>query len=124
MVEGRCNCASIKVTLPELPKESVICYCANCRRGGGTFGSIVFPMTKDDAKISDAKGTLKSYTDNDTTTGNTIIRQFCSDCGSPVASLTTDGKGTMYLKGGLFDQIPKATYKSFEQNEPSWVKIG
>lgn len=59
---------------------------ANCRRGGGTFGSIVFPMTKDDAKINDTKGTLKNYTDSDTTTGNTIIRQFCSDCGSYVYS--------------------------------------
>lgn len=26
MPEGRCNCASIKVSIPEMPKESAICY--------------------------------------------------------------------------------------------------
>lgn len=26
MAEGRCNCASIKVSVAELPKESMICY--------------------------------------------------------------------------------------------------
>jgi hypothetical protein len=157
MAEGRCNCASIKVTIPGgMPKESAICYwynslppplhrtplnnnSANCRRAGGSIGSIIYVIDKTDVEINDTKNTLKSYTDSDTKSGNTIIRQFCSDCGSyvdskaghcnadvgrPIASLTTDGGSKMFLKGGLFEQIPKATYKSFEQDEPEWVKIG
>jgi hypothetical protein len=113
---------------------------ANCRRAGGSIGSIIYVIDKTDVQINDTKNTLKSYTDSDTKSGNTIIRQFCSDCGSyvksnmvrnlntdfgrPITSLTTDGGSKMYLKGGLFEQIPKATYKSFEQDEPEWVKIG
>jgi hypothetical protein len=26
MPEGRCNCGSIKISIPEIPKESAICY--------------------------------------------------------------------------------------------------
>lgn len=107
MAEGRCNCASIEVTIPEMPKASAICYwyntqvstptciqpsfnnnSANCRRAGGSIGSIIYIIDKSDVKINDTKSTLKSYTDKDTKSGNTIIRQFCSDCGSYVNSIT------------------------------------
>jgi hypothetical protein len=26
MAQGRCNCGSIKVSIPEMPKQSIICY--------------------------------------------------------------------------------------------------
>jgi len=38
-------------------------------------------MDKSEVTIEDAKGTLKEYRDGDTTSGNTIIRQFCGACG-------------------------------------------
>ena len=34
-----------------------------------------------DVTISDPKKVLKDYTDSDTTSGNTITRQFCGNCG-------------------------------------------
>jgi hypothetical protein len=100
MAEGRCNCASIKVSIPEMPKESIICYwydyvyrfsrggllcllcSANCRRAGSAPGSIIYMFDKSEVTIDDSKGTLKSYRDGDTKSGNTITRQFCSNCGS------------------------------------------
>jgi hypothetical protein len=81
MPEGRCNCASIKVSTPEIPKESAICYCGNCRRAGSTPGAIMYMLDRSEVTINDSKGALKSYKDSDTTSGNTIIRQFCSNCG-------------------------------------------
>jgi hypothetical protein len=41
---------------------------------------------------------------------------------SPITSLLAGDK--IALKGGLFDKIPIPGYKSFEQEEPSWMKIG
>jgi hypothetical protein len=34
-----------------------------------------------------------------------------------------DDSPKMFLKGGLFDKIPAPGFKSFEQEEPSWLKI-
>ncbi|KAH7384187.1 Mss4-like protein [Phaeosphaeria sp. MPI-PUGE-AT-0046c] len=122
MVEGRCNCGGVKVSMSELPKNSAICYCSNCRRAGSSVGSIVYVLNKPDVKIEDPNNYIKNYTDSDTTSGNSLTRQFCGNCGCPVASLIAD-ESKIILKGGLFEQLATPSYKSFEQEEPSWMKI-
>ncbi|KAH7355790.1 Mss4-like protein [Pyrenochaeta sp. MPI-SDFR-AT-0127] len=123
MAEGRCNCASIKVSIPAMPEQSAICYCSNCRRAGSTVGSIVYVLEKTDVTVHDPGNKLKSYKDSDTTSKNTITRQFCSGCGSPVMSLFAGESSQVILKGGLFEHIPPPAFKSFEQEEPKWLKV-
>ncbi|KAF1941456.1 hypothetical protein EJ02DRAFT_434760 [Clathrospora elynae] len=124
MVEGRCNCGSIKVSIPALPEQSIICYCANCRRAGSSVGSIIYAFDKKDVTIKDPDTNLKSYKDSDTNSGNSITRQFCGNCGCPIVSLLGDESPKIILKAGLFEKLPPpADNKSFEQNEPAWMKI-
>ncbi|KAI4715100.1 hypothetical protein J4E89_000786 [Alternaria sp. Ai002NY15] len=101
MAEGRCNCGSITVSMPSMPEQSAICYCPQ-------------------VTINDPNKYLKDYRDNDTKSGNPITRQFCSNCGCPITSVLAGDK--IALKGGLFDKIPAPGFKSFEQEEPSWMK--
>ena len=49
--------------------------------------------------------------------------EYCQQNDSPIASLVGDESPKMFLKGGLFDKIPAPGFKSFEQEEPSWLKI-
>ncbi|EMD65216.1 hypothetical protein COCSADRAFT_181146 [Bipolaris sorokiniana ND90Pr] len=120
MTEGRCNCGGIKVSIPALPEKSIICYCSNCRRAGSSMGSIIYSPDKSEVTINDPDGNLKSYKDSDTKSGNTITRQFCSNCGCPIVSLVGS---KLFLKGGLFEQIPIPGHKSFAEEEPSWMSI-
>jgi hypothetical protein len=93
-------------------------------------------LDKTDVKIDGANGSLKSYKDSDTKSGNSIIRQFCGNCGrcvhtditlsglklissSPVASLLSEDSPKIILKAGLFENLPPPSVKSFEQEEPS-----
>ncbi|KAF2633099.1 hypothetical protein BU25DRAFT_358136 [Macroventuria anomochaeta] len=75
MPEGRCNYASLKVPITKMPKAG------KCRCAGSAPGLIVYMFDKSEVSINDSKGALKSYKDSDITSGNTIIRQFCSNCG-------------------------------------------
>ncbi|EUC30609.1 hypothetical protein COCCADRAFT_39190 [Bipolaris zeicola 26-R-13] len=120
MAEGRCNCGGIKVSVPALPEKSIICYCSNCRRAGSSIGSIIYSLDKSEVTINDPNGNLKGYEDSDTKSGNTLTRQFCSNCGCPIVSLLGQ---KMFLKGGLFKQIPAPGHKSFAEEEPSWMKV-
>ncbi|CAO2655257.1 Nn.00g103210.m01.CDS01 [Neocucurbitaria sp. VM-36] len=96
---------------------------SNCRRAGSSVGSIVYVFDKADVTIDDPKSSLKSYKDSDTKSGNTITRQFCANCGCPVMSLLADESSKVILKGGLFNEIPAPAFKSFDHEEPSWMKV-
>ncbi|EUC46284.1 hypothetical protein COCMIDRAFT_93255 [Bipolaris oryzae ATCC 44560] len=123
MAEGRCNCGGIKVSTPALPETSIICYCSNCRRSGSSVGSILHALEKSEVTINDPNGNLKSYKDSDTKSGKTLTRQFCSNCGCPIAYLLGNDSPKMILGGGLFEHIPAPSYKSFPEKEPSWMSI-
>jgi hypothetical protein len=42
---------------------------------------------------------------------------------SPVASLISEDAPKIFLKAGLFEKIPPPAHKSFQQEEPAWLKI-
>ncbi|KAL6709227.1 hypothetical protein ACN47E_002043 [Coniothyrium glycines] len=123
MTEGRCNCAGIKITAPTLPKQSLFCYCSNCRRAGSSIGSLVYVFDKSDVSISDPGHHLKSYKDSDTKSGNTVTRQFCGNCGCPIASLLDQSSPEIILKGGIFEKLSPPGMKFFEHEQPTWMRI-
>ncbi|KAF2126597.1 hypothetical protein P153DRAFT_378153 [Dothidotthia symphoricarpi CBS 119687] len=122
MVDGRCNCGGIKVSIAQLPEQSAICYCFNCRRTGSGVGSIVYILDKKDITVNDPNNLIKNYKDSDTKSGSTITRQFCGDCGCAIMSVLAGDSGKVALKGGLFEKIPMPGFKSFEEEEPAWLK--
>ncbi|KAF2678570.1 hypothetical protein K458DRAFT_423018 [Lentithecium fluviatile CBS 122367] len=123
MAEGRCNCGSIRVSIPALPEQSAICYCANCKRAGSSSFSLVYLLNKSDVHIKDPNGALKNYQDKDTKSGNTLTRQFCANCGSPIASLMGPEVPKIILKAGLFDNNPAPGHAVFEEDRPEWLSI-
>jgi hypothetical protein len=147
MIEGRCNCGSIKVTIPALPEQSSICswytppiplstlshhthtylpstlHSANCKRAGSAPFSIVHILSKSLVTISDPANLLKSYEDRDTKSGNLLIRQFCGKCGSPVASVLGPEAEQIVIKAGLFDSTPAPGMAVFQEGRPEWVSV-
>ncbi|USP82052.1 hypothetical protein yc1106_09326 [Curvularia clavata] len=123
MAEGRCNCGQIKVSIPALPEESLLCCCSNCRRSGSSVGAIIYAFDTSEVTINDPNSNLKKYQDNDTKSGKSLIRQFCGNCGCPIASLNSGDPPKVFLCGGLFEQIPAPGQKLFEEQEPSWMRV-
>ena len=48
-------------------------------------------------------GEPKLYIDPDTSSGNTVKRFFCADCGSPIYSAVQSSPDIVYLKTGTLD---------------------
>ena len=87
---------------------------------------------------------LKTYNDNDTTSGGTVYRSFCSNCGrsvlqtttllgedlkiandhpSPVYSAKEPNPTKLILKGGLFDEAPAPGKVFFDEKRPAWLSV-
>jgi hypothetical protein len=54
-------------------------------------------------KVKVTKGTPKVYADNDTTSGKTVHRSFCGDCGSALWSNPDSVPGRSVVKVGVLD---------------------
>ncbi|KAL8281020.1 hypothetical protein RQP46_006699 [Phenoliferia psychrophenolica] len=123
-VTGTCNCESIVVEVPELPSFTVLCHCENCRKAGGTTGTLNYVFPGDQVVLK--KGTTKTV-NTQGTSGGLIERNFCGDCGSPIYSIATgtkigDATATAYVKGSIFPMgtIAPPAAEVFCRNKESW----
>ncbi|CAF1464144.1 unnamed protein product [Rotaria sordida] len=105
---GKCSCGQITVSITQealnATENIALCRCKNCRQSGGCLGSINVIAPISAVKIS---GEPKIYQDSNTDSGETIQRTFCSNCGSPIYTVSPNMPGVQVIKLGLFDEIPK-----------------
>ncbi|KAL4911476.1 hypothetical protein BDW74DRAFT_172935 [Aspergillus multicolor] len=118
--KGCCICGSIQVSLKEQPPNSLRCYCRNCARSGGG-SSINYVVDEPEFSLQDT-GSLKSFEDSQTLSGNTILRQFCGNCGSPVATKSPKFPGKALVKASLFDTISPPKAEVFTDRRQEWQR--
>ncbi|KAL5355196.1 Mss4-like protein [Aspergillus floccosus] len=117
--EGHCICGNIRVVLPQQPASSLRCHCRNCSRSGGG-SSINYAVNDADVVIYDPQSCLKTFVDTQTTSGNHIERRFCSNCGSPVFTLTPSFPGKKLIKASLFDSISLPNMEVYIHRRQAW----
>ncbi|OOF90618.1 hypothetical protein ASPCADRAFT_211927 [Aspergillus carbonarius ITEM 5010] len=116
---GHCICKTIQVSLSHQPSSSLRCHCRNCARSGGG-SSINYVLDSDDVILTDPHSLLKSFDDTDTLSGNVVLRQFCSQCGSPIATKSPQFPGKTLLKASLFDVMAKPEMEVFTDRRQKW----
>ena len=102
-ITGSCLCGAITYKLDAEPIAMAVCHCRNCQRQAGSALSViaVFPR----ASLS-LDGVPKVYEDQGTS-GQTVYRNFCPDCGSPVLTDTPGAKEAdiIFIKAGTLDDV-------------------
>ncbi|KAJ7255424.1 DUF636 domain-containing protein [Mycena haematopus] len=79
---GSCLCRQIRFTVEGDPSDYAICHCTNCQKSGGSAFQTNAIFTPDKITVTEGGEVIRKYDDNDTTSGNTLTRQFCSNCGT------------------------------------------
>jgi hypothetical protein len=100
MLTGGCNCKSIRYTIDADPIMVAQCHCRNCQRQSGSAFSVNVVVANPAVTVT---GTLTDYADSDTKSGNTVLRQFCATCGSPIFSRVAGDDKTVIVKAGTLD---------------------
>lgn len=84
-ISGSCLCGSITVTIKEKglfdKPRGHLCHCANCRKVAGSYVASNLLLSEGDVEITDKDGTLKTYEDRASLSGNPVYRSFCSTDG-------------------------------------------
>ncbi|KAF7309947.1 Duf636 domain protein [Mycena indigotica] len=82
---GSCLCKKIRFSVIGDPFSYAVCHCTNCKKfAGSAFMTNAFfnPDAAQNVHVTEGQEFLKSYEDSSTTSGKTLLRSFCSGCGS------------------------------------------
>ncbi|KAI0190509.1 Mss4-like protein [Xylaria flabelliformis] len=124
VLTGTCLCGSIRVTIRDTEiftqRRGNLCHCANCRKVSGSFVAANLVIEEEKVEIQDSAGTLKTYEDHDTLSGNPVYRSFCSVDGNPIKSVASQSPEKVILKMGIFPRIPAPEMESFVMHRHPW----
>ncbi|KAI0551724.1 Mss4-like protein [Xylaria curta] len=124
VLTGTCLCGSIRVMIRDTElftrRRGNLCHCANCRKVSGSFVAANLVIEEEKVEIQDSAGTLKTYDDYDTLSGNPVYRSFCSVDGNPIKSVASQSPDKVILKMGIFPRIPEPEMESFVMHRHPW----
>jgi hypothetical protein len=121
MIDARCSCGAVVVSLPGPTNLVAACHCIECqRRTGAPFGVGAFYP----AEAVTISGTTKEYA-RPAESGGTVRSYFCRDCGSTVYWKADNLPAMIGVAvGAIADLNFPAPIKSvFERSKHVWVEI-
>lgn len=121
MIDARCRCGALALSLPGPSQLVVACHCVDCqRRTGAPFGVGAFYP----AEAVTISGTPKEYVRSAASGGN-VRSYFCSGCGSTIAWKADNLPGMMGVAVGAIanPDFPAPIKSVFEQSKHDWVEI-
>lgn len=109
MINGSCQCGSVKYEISGTVGDIVHCHCKTCRKThGSAFSSVAAVQDRDFSLFG--KDNLKSY---ESSTGK--HRYFCSNCGSQIYAKRDDTSHIILRLGSLDSDIDST------EKEHIWV---
>ncbi len=119
--EGGCHCGAVRYVCSTEPEITFYCHCIDCQKTtGGPFATELMVATEA-VKIT---GELRAYTIT-VDSGNSITRNSCPHCASPVIDTSSGYPDHVVLRAGSLDDAtwlqPQAHI--FTSRKQPWVKI-
>jgi hypothetical protein len=97
---GGCLCGTIRYEVNAEPQRIHNCHCDTCRKvTGSAFATNIF-LAKDDIVITQGKPKSFSHIAD---SGNTVVKEFCANCGSQLFGQGTGRPGVKNIKVGSID---------------------
>ena len=121
--EGGCLCGQVRYKVPAQPVNTIVCHCKNCQKQAGSAFSVVAYFARDSFQLD---GELKTFEDKGSS-GQTVFRRFCGNCGSPVITDTEDapGMGLIFIKAGTLDEVDdlKPSFHVWADSKQCWLTL-
>ncbi|OUL34044.1 hypothetical protein BV372_14930 [Nostoc sp. T09] len=122
LITGGCLCGYVRYEYKGELDSANYCHCRDCRKTTGSAFNIGVRLQS--AALRIVKGQVKSYTKNGDS-GNSITREFCPECGSPLFTRAPAKPQFVWLKAGSLDnpQLVKPMHQIWTDSAVPWAYI-
>lgn len=103
-LSGECLCEKVQYKILSKPLSQGICYCQQCQKSGGAYGSPLMVLLKNQFECRTEN--LSSCT-TQSDRGSTVTRHFCKDCGTHVFSQISDVPDILTVKAVTLNDFKK-----------------
>ena len=100
-LDGSCLCGKVTYSCDAEPVATAACHCTECQKQTGTSFSVIVVVPRNALRIEG--DSLSSFTTVGTDSEAEVSRQFCRECGSPIASLADAAPELAYIKAGTLE---------------------
>ena len=97
-ITGGCYCGKVRYEAQGDPMMKAQCHCRECQYISGGSANVIMAMPLDSFRYTQGEAKQFQRTDID----NAVVREFCPDCGTPLASIVG---GMAIIKVGSMDDI-------------------
>jgi hypothetical protein len=120
-LSGSCLCGSVKYETDADPQMLAICHCSHCQKATGSAFSMNLGVPGDSVHMS---GKPTVYEDVGTS-GQPVLRMFCGNCGSAIATDAKAFPGVLFLKAGTLDDVSglKPNLEIWTDSAQPWVTL-
>ncbi|CAK3844764.1 glutathione-dependent formaldehyde-activating enzyme family [Lecanosticta acicola] len=117
-----CLCGAVSITFEGFDKGAVLCHCSNCKSASGSAFMHNHRLLKADIHITQGLHCLREYADSATTSGNTLYRHFCSNCGSQLYLTNSKIAGFVAINAGNMQGERAGPFMElFLDNKYPWI---
>jgi hypothetical protein len=118
-ITGRCRCGAVRYSIETEPIFTRHCWCRDCQYIGAGAGTVNVFFPSDAVKV---EGTVADYVSR-ADSGNTMHRQFCPACGTPMFTQSEARRQYVGVRAGTLDdpEIGKPAMVIWTASAPSWA---
>ncbi|MHB1512746.1 MAG: GFA family protein [Acidiferrobacter sp.] len=121
-LKGSCLCGAVKYEVTGDPQRFYHCHCSRCRKSSGTGHATNILMTQATLAFSHGEPRLKRFK---LPGAERFSRQFCTECGSPVARVVPALNAVVIPAGSLDDHVPiKPQGRIYWDSRTDWTCDG
>ena len=118
MLEGRCECGTVRYRVADEFLYAANCHCSQCRAATGSAFKAFAGIARDKLELTDGRDELLVYGEDD------LNNTRCAACGSLLFSVVREGDYVHVALGSLVDAPGiRPTEHIFVGSKASWFEI-
>jgi hypothetical protein len=118
-ITGGCRCGAVRYTIEAEPMFTRHCWCRDCQFIGAGAGTVNVFFASDALKVEGEVADYVSLADS----GNTMHRQFCAVCGTPLFTQSEARRQYIGVRAGTLDdlELGKPQMSIWTASAPTWA---